>query len=100
MMFFIFPILFTALALFFIIFMFILLKNSHTIHDIISHNITILSHHFFIFLLFLLNMWFIIFIIYITKELSWPEKQSIIIVTSLFSPFLIWWWRKQIGGKT
>jgi len=89
-----------ALVLIIILFMFISLKKARVISLSLEKNTGLLSHDFFISLMFLFTMWIMIFLLYVTQGLIWSQKQIIVIIISLFSVFFIWWWRKQFGAKS
>jgi hypothetical protein len=89
-----------ALALIIILSMFISLKKAKIISLSLEKNTGLLSHDFFISLMFLFTMWIMIFLLYVTQGLIWSQKQIIVIIISFFSVFFIWWWRKQFGAKS
>lgn len=95
-----FLVLLAPLALIIILQMFFSLKKANFVPKLSEKNTDILSHDFFISLMFLFNMWLMIFLLYATKNLGWAQKQVIVILIPLFSACFTWWWRKQFGAKS
>lgn len=95
-----FLLLLAALALIIILLMFFSLKKASFVVPPSGKNTGLLSHDFFISLMFLFNMWLMLFLLYATKSLEWSQKQIIVPLIALFSACFIWWWRKQFGARS
>lgn len=88
-----------ALALIIILQMFFSLKKANHRPNLGS-NTGLLSHDFFISLMFIFSMWLMIFLLYATKNLDWNKKQIMVSIISVFAACFIWWWRKQFGARS
>ncbi|MCA9508150.1 MAG: hypothetical protein KC505_07010 [Myxococcales bacterium] len=93
---------FVALSVLFLVILFIflfraLLRAKDAIKKTPSP--AILPDDFLFTIMLFFNLWISLLFLLLSMNLELEDKQNIIIISAIVTPFLFWWWRKKSEKK-